>query len=371
MTAWPVTPSPATCSTASAISASMSRPPTGGRASSSPPRPASCPVRGGDGADLGRRWTPRPRRPARRRRCRTAGSVGGFQPSTGMPSVSSSSAVALTSRMRLGPRAHHHRRGAGDLRQVAGDVQALREAAVHPADAAGGHEPDAGRRGTPRASRRRWCAPSAPWTTQAAMSRAPTLRAVGPGGGEPLELGRARARPGSSPSTIADRGRHRPGRPDPLLGGPRPPARPAAAGEPVRDQGGLQRHHRPAAAAPPPPRPEPAGRTSRHRSHRRHGPGRRLQAELDPAQQVARPRTRRPRRSSPPARSAAAGCCAPAGPDPAGPSLTTSSGPGRSPTSAVSASVPNTTSGRRPASRSREPGRAVARPAPPSRTGRR
>ena len=222
----------------------MSRPSVGGRASSSPPRPASSQCAAAMApTSAGLRHHGRDRRAA-------AGAVeqgqrGGVPAEHGDAQGLQQLGGGADVEDGLGARAHHHRGGAGDLRQVAGDVQAVREAAVHPADAAGGHEPDAHR----RAHRERAADGGG---AERALDDAGRdvagahLPGVGAGGGEPLELRRAEPDP-DRPVDDPDRGRHRPGRPGPLLGRPgRQQA--AAAGEPVRDQRGLHGHHRPALA---------------------------------------------------------------------------------------------------------------------------
>ena len=64
------------------------------------------------------------------------------KPSTGTPSVSSSSAVAGTSRIDFTPEETISVSRAHELTEIGGDVGRRREAAVHAAETAGSHEAD-------------------------------------------------------------------------------------------------------------------------------------------------------------------------------------------------------------------------------------
>ena len=142
---------------------------------------------------------------------------------------------------RLGPGADHHRRRPGDLQQVGGDVQRLGEPAMHAADAAGAHERDARQ----PAYRER---PADGGRAERALHQAggDVPGADLPGGrarlGEPLQSRAIEADPHLTVHD-ADRRGDGAGLPDPVLGLKRG-RQPTAAGESVRDQGGLQRHHR-------------------------------------------------------------------------------------------------------------------------------
>jgi hypothetical protein len=114
---------------------------------------------------------------------------------------------------------------------------------VDAADPAGAHEPDAEQ----PADRQR--APDGGGAERALGQARPDVPGADLAGflagrGEPLQLGLAQ--PGHHLAVgQPDRGRHRPGRADLRLGGQRR-GQALAVREPVRDQRGFQRHHRPA-----------------------------------------------------------------------------------------------------------------------------
>ena len=299
------------------------------------------------------------------RRCRTWAACAVRQPSTGTPRVSSSSAVAATSRMDLTPDDTTSGRGAGDLRQVGRDVQGGGEAAVHPAGAAGGHEPDPGQpaHGQRAADRGR-----AQRALHHAGGQVPGARPCGPTrprSANRLQLGLGQPGPQHAVHD-ADRGRARRRPRGPAPRRPAPPRRPARRGSRARP-GSSPARPRGRAGAPARPATSPVSpavlRSSRHRSHLGHRPGRRGQAQADPADQVPRgERVARPGRVHRVAPAAPGTRCRPAR-TPRAPSFTTRSVPARSvdsPISAASASVPNTISGRSRASSAAEPVRAVA-----------
>ena len=159
-------------------------------------------------------------------------------------------------------------------------------------------------------------------------------------------------RPGPAPSTIAHRGRHRARGPDAI--GREPAPRPGRAPPRSRARPGWSPGPRPARSGPARSATSSdstgAGITAWLPSSLRPVPPPPGRDRRRPA--GSRPRTHRPPRSSRPA-SVGSGrdSTRPArrARRPA-PSLTTISGPGSSPIRAVSASVPNTTSGRSPAS---------------------
>ena len=138
-----------------------------------------------------------------------------------------------------------------------------------------------------RASRRRWSRPGLPWTAQAARSRGPTFLASGLSA-EPRRAPLRRRPTCTTPSTRRPSQGRRPRRrtrrsasratvpPSPPGKPCEPPTRsrgrrPRPAGERLRDVGRDDQQSR-----------------SRHRSHRRDAPGRRLGGELGPPTQVAR-----------------------------------------------------------------------------------